>query len=117
MPDLIADEAAEVGSFEAVLILQLRRQGGVPISLIASRQLNVPALHAKAKNGAPAVLPLDIIRDELPTSARDWVERLGIPAEQQESFLGAVHGIWKAWLQNDLVRLIATVRPVEPTAM
>jgi hypothetical protein len=117
LPDFVSDDAVQVGSFEAVLVFQLTLQGGILIRLIASRQLNVPAVHAKAKDGSPAVLPLDISCDELPTSARDWVERLGIPDGQRESFLKAIHGIWRAWLENDLVRLIATVRPGKRTVM
>ncbi|RSH93535.1 hypothetical protein EHS25_007893 [Saitozyma podzolica] len=102
LPDFVSDDAV---------------QGGILIRLIASRQLNVPAVHAKAKDGSPAVLPLDISCDELPTGARAWVERLGIPDGQRESFLKAIHGIWRAWLENDLVRLIATVRPGKRTVI
>lgn len=116
LPDVVSDDAVEVGCLEAVL-LQLTLQGGIPIRLITSRQLNVPAVHAKAKDGRAAVLLLDIDRDELPTSAREWVEHLGIPDRHCESFLKAIHGIWKAWMENDLVRLIATVRPGERTSM
>ncbi|GFZ44366.1 SCS-alpha [Saitozyma sp. JCM 24511] len=88
---------------------------GIELRFTASRQFNVPIVEGKAQDGSAVVLKLDITKDSLPSETRGWLSKLGIPQESRNDFTATVEGIWKAWLENDLLRVITTVQPGEQT--